>query len=116
MNRRNFFKFFGKSAAVAATAAVIGLPEIENEPNVEAYEQACPGQKNEAAIQLLRSWRDGDEQEQRDTMDILYSGDWIDLTDSEEITYDFNGNDLPYVGASLEQWQKMVTNGDFEEN
>ncbi len=42
--------------------------EIENK---ELPQSAAQSQKNRALIQLLRSWRDGDEQEQRSTWEYL---------------------------------------------
>jgi hypothetical protein len=42
--------------------------EIENK---EPPQKATPSQKNRALIQLLRSWREGDEQEQRSTWEYL---------------------------------------------
>ena len=42
--------------------------EIENK---ELPQSAAQSQKNSALIQLLRSWREGDEQEQRSTWEYL---------------------------------------------
>jgi hypothetical protein len=42
--------------------------EIENK---ELPQNAAQSQKNRALIQLLRSWREGDEQEQRSTWEYL---------------------------------------------
>jgi hypothetical protein len=42
--------------------------EIENK---ELPQSAAQSQKNRALIQLLRSWREGDEQEQRSTWEYL---------------------------------------------
>jgi hypothetical protein len=37
----------------------------------ELHQSAAQGQKNRALIQLLRSWREGDEQEQHNTWEYL---------------------------------------------
>ena len=42
--------------------------EIENK---ELPQSAAQSQKNRALIQLLKSWREGDEQEQRSTWEYL---------------------------------------------
>ena len=45
-----------------------GITEIESK---ELPQSAAQSQKNQALIQLLRSWREGDEQEQRSTWEYL---------------------------------------------
>jgi hypothetical protein len=40
-------------------------------PSTDAQERLDQIQKNQAAIQLLRLWREGDEQEQRETWEYL---------------------------------------------
>jgi hypothetical protein len=40
-------------------------------PTVSGHSRAKQIQKNQAAIELLRSWRQGDEQEQRETLAYL---------------------------------------------
>ncbi len=47
------------------------VPSQELDPTVPGRFHAKQMQKNQAAIELLRSWRQGDEQEQQETLAYL---------------------------------------------
>jgi len=58
-------------AALAAYDAVINNPKRKLQIVAKERQQTKQMQKNQAAIELLRSWRQGDEQEQRETLAYL---------------------------------------------